>query len=191
MLNARSGRSSTLLGDGRVVVAGGNLPGRDGAQTRTAEIYDPATGDWTPTGRMKIPRSFFSATRLADGRILVAGGLTVPNSTRTATAEIFDPTTGTWTLTGSMTVARGGLGMARESLLLANGNVLVAGDAVGDRSASAELYDPASGTWRSVAVMSVDRRDFAAVELADGRVLIAGGVTHDRIVLATVENDMP
>ena len=74
------------------------------------------------------------------------------------------PCRGTWTLTGSMAVARGGVGMASESLRLANGNVLVAGDAVGD-SASAELYDPASGTWRSVAVISVDRRDFAAVEL--------------------------
>jgi N-acetylneuraminic acid mutarotase len=187
MLNARFGHSMTLLRDRRVLVAGGDLPGGDNAQTRTAEIYDPSTGSWSATGSMNVARSFFSATLLADGRVLVAGGRTEPQGTLTVTAEIYDPATGRWNMTGSMAVARGGFGLARESVRLADGNVLVVGDAIGAPGASAEIYDPRSGSWSFIDSMSVERKDHVTVELADGRVLVAGGSDHTHTLLATAE----
>ena len=57
------------------------------ASLATAEIYDPATGTWTATGSMATPRYFHTATRLADGRVLVAGGFNGSNVL--ASAELF------------------------------------------------------------------------------------------------------
>jgi Kelch motif/Galactose oxidase, central domain len=194
MLNPRFGESMMLLSDGRVLVAGGSLPGGDTVPTRTAEIYDPASGRWSATGNMNVARSFFSAILLADGGVLTAGGITTlsqtaPSQTVTATAEIYDPATGRWRLTGSLHVARGGFGMTRQSVRLPDGKVLVAGDdqtAAG--SASAELYDPSSATWSFTGSLSVPRREAqATVELADGRVLTTGGIDLTFTPLASAE----
>jgi hypothetical protein len=82
---------TVLLPNGKVLVAGGQWPGT--LYSKTAEIYDPATGTWTPTGDMTIGRGNGpAATLLPDGRVLVAGGSTGGGAV-TATAEIYDPTT--------------------------------------------------------------------------------------------------
>ena len=64
------GQTATLLGDGRVLVAGSNLDGQP-----SVELYDPATGSWTSTGAMTDPRfEGYTATLLPNGKVLVAGG---------------------------------------------------------------------------------------------------------------------
>jgi hypothetical protein len=70
MTDARYLHTATLLPDGRVLVAGGAFT--DGRAS--AELYDPVTGTWTPTGSMTTGRLAFAATLLPDGRVLVAGG---------------------------------------------------------------------------------------------------------------------
>ena len=83
MVNARAGHTAVLLGDGRVLVAGGGLG--DDATTRSAELYDPATGRWTVTGIMADARRGYTATVLADGSVLVVGGVglgAIPRSLR-------------------------------------------------------------------------------------------------------------
>jgi hypothetical protein len=70
----------------------------------------PAVGSsnpWTPTGSMTNARTHHAATLLANGEVLVAGGLcrggfTYPDNS----AELYDPSKGTWKATGSMNVAR-------------------------------------------------------------------------------------
>ena len=114
----------------RVLVTGGY----NGSYIASAEIYDPATGAWTATGSMATPRGGHSATRLADGRVLVAGGSN--GSAFVASAEIYDPATGTWTATGSMATPRYGHTATR----LADGRVLVAGGVSRHYLASAELF---------------------------------------------------
>jgi Kelch motif protein len=114
----RGGHTATLLRDGRVLVVGGGAEDTQlegGPRSATAEIYDSGSGRWTRTGSMVEARNGFSATLLADGRVLVAGG-----DGGFAAAELYDPSTGHWTVTGSMIDGRFGhtatlLAMARCS----------------------------------------------------------------------------
>ena len=100
-----------------------------------------------PTGQMSHGRSLQTATALADGRVLVAGGY-FDNVPITA-ADLFDPEGGTFTATGPLTVARG----FDTATRLTDGRVLVAGgnpgnwDYAGTLIASAELYDPMTGLF--------------------------------------------
>ncbi|MBC8024208.1 MAG: hypothetical protein H7Y14_13870, partial [Burkholderiales bacterium] len=107
---------------------------------------EPPASSWSPARDMSEPRSSHSATLLADGRVLVAGGAAVKS------AEIYDPVLGTWTLTGEMVEVRGG----HTAVRLPNGKVVFAGGA-GPGNASAELFDPATGTWTRAAEMLVPR----------------------------------
>ena len=173
MLEARAGHTATLLTDGRVLVAGGfsgPLYGAPGALA-SSEIYDAATGTWAATaGPMNQRRTGHTATRLADGKVLVAGG-TGPSG-YLASSELYDPATGAWTATGSMNDAR----YLHTATLLANGKVLIAaGFASADSLATSELYDPATGTWTPVGQLTTARHSHTATLLADGKVLVAGG----------------
>jgi hypothetical protein len=74
----------------------------------TAEVFDPATGDWAPTGSMNFARAGAAAVTLSDGRVLVVGAedpsfRTVGNPGQAyTTAEVYDPRTGRFALTGSL-----------------------------------------------------------------------------------------
>ena len=124
------------------------------------------------TGSMTVARVFHTATRLANGKVLVAGGTT--GGVTLATAEIYDPATGAFTATGNMTLSR----QEHAAVLLQDGRVLVIGGFSTDVAtvASAEIYDPATGTFTRTGSMATARQDFAAALLANGTVLVAGGV---------------
>jgi hypothetical protein len=145
---ARESHTATLLADGRVLVVGGNTVPSGGLATEvtpTAELYDPSTGAWTPTASLPEPLISHTATRLADGRVLVVGGETEIGIGAVAAAEIYDPATGMWTPTGSLHTAR----WEHSAALLGDGRVLVADGVGADGYAldSAEMYDPATGKW--------------------------------------------
>ena len=172
MAFARGGHTATLLHNGRVLVAGCAV-GPGGAVVGSAELYDPASGTWAATGSMVEPRCLrFTATILSDGRVLVAGGL---DEDIVATAELFDPSTGTWAATGSMTSPR----YDHSATLLPDGTVLVAGGADhggggGRYLMTAELYDPATGTWTATGSLSAPHGGHEAQLLPDGTVLVTG-----------------
>jgi N-acetylneuraminic acid mutarotase len=137
MAIAREAGSATLLGDGRVLVAGGGNPY---GTTIYAELYDPASGKWTPAGRMTDWHGP-EAVLLQDGRVLLAGG--------GYAGDVYSPATGTWTATGPRVYSLvGGSALA----LLPNGQVLSVGGAQlanctpkgcgSEPVASAELYTP-------------------------------------------------
>ncbi len=158
-------QTATLLQNGQVLMA--------------AELYNPATGKWAATGIMGTARTIgYTATLLQNGQVLVAGGVEAGvNITITSGAELYNPATGTWAATGSMTTARDG----HTATLLPNGQVLVAGgeDCVNGSCqifSSAELYNPATGTWTPTGSMNVARVQHSATLLPNGQVLVAGGV---------------
>ncbi|MEO5704575.1 MAG: kelch repeat-containing protein [Candidatus Limnocylindrales bacterium] len=155
-------------------------PSNSAAPERSATpvptVTVPAT--WIATGAMIEARAVNTATLLADGKVLVAGGETGGDASKAlASAELYDPRTGTWTATGSMNEARTG----HAAVLLPDGKVLVVGGArdftyfPSHMLTSAELYDPRSGTWTVTASLHAVRRDHVALLLPDGTVLVVGG----------------
>ena len=173
--------TATRLLDGRVLVTSG---GGDPSAPPTADLYDPTTGTWAATGALETPRWNASATLLPDGKVLVAGGDTFTHffNPSVATSELYDPVTGSWTATGSLGTARSG----HTATLLPDGRVMVAGginlnDTLSYRLASAELYDPATGTWAPTGDMTEARESHTATLLGDGTVLAVGGWGEEAI----------
>jgi hypothetical protein len=171
LVTARFRHTATLLSDGRVLVVTGNTS--DGP-VASAELYDPASGIWTATGRLGFSVLGHTATLLPNGKVLVAGGGFLVDY---SSAELYDPATETWTATGSMTGSR----YDHTATLLPNGKVLVAGGftrpagSSGHPLATAEIYDPASGTWTTTGSMALARTSHTATLLPNGKVLVAGG----------------
>jgi hypothetical protein len=169
LATGRWGHSSTLLTDGRVLVAGG-LNSADSGFVSSAELYDPKTGKFTATGSMSVPRGIHTATLLSDGRVLVVGG--DDGHDGLSSAELYDPKKGTFSATGSMSSVRWG----HSANLLADGRVLVAGGRNDvNRLAKAELYDPKTGTFSSAGAMTNSLVWHTGTTLSDGRVLLVGG----------------
>ncbi len=181
MLRPRSGHTATLLTDGRVLVTGG-----DGGEEpySDAEIWDPTTGMFTLTGPMTSGRQGGTATPLPDGTVLLTGGYSGIDPSGgvvlLATAEIFDPRTNTFHVTSRMRVPR----WLHVAAPLPDGRVLIAGGTTepggsaatwsGNGIADAEVFDPATGQFTSIAPMLHPRMHAIAIPLSDGRVLIAG-----------------
>jgi hypothetical protein len=188
LVAARSQHSATLLDGpechgasppaycGKVLVAGGVAAG---VPLNTAELYDPASGLWTATGSHQHTARQTISVMLHDGRVLLSGG---EGNNRQA-AEIYDPATGDWSNTGALNIGR-----ERQSVVvLADGKVLTAaGTRPGDpphlnlpqlAGDSAELYDPATGTWTLLAdrLTGVARNNHDTALLPSGKVLLAGG----------------
>jgi Kelch motif/Galactose oxidase, central domain len=187
MPTPRTSHTATRLADGRVLAAGGLTVGP--AATASSELFDPGSGTWSAAANMNVARSRHIAVLLADGRVLVAGGRLASN-VHTASAELYDPETNTWTLTAPMSVGRDNF----TATILDDGRVLVAGGVGGDGSGavvekSAETYDPVAGQWASAGKMANRRFNHAAVRLSDGRVLVTGGAgpAGDCIYTATAE----
>ena len=167
----RSRHSATLLNTGKVLVAGGAW----GTADASAELYDPITEMFTATGSMTEARIGHTATLLNVSAVAKFGKVLIVGSVGN-TAELYDPVAGTFTATGSMTQARTSptatlleTGSAKLGSVLIVGGNSVAGDL------TAELYNPATGTFSATGSTAYLRAGHTATQLLDGRVLIAGG----------------
>ena len=147
-----------------------------------AQLYDPATGTFTLTANM--PTGYSAVALLVNGEVLFAGGEDIG---RLSSAVLYDPLTGAFSSTGAMGWSR----VWHTLTLLADDEVLAAGGETDSCSsngcffagslATAELYDPASGTFSPTGSMAQAREEHTATLLNDGRVLLAGGVVYGGI----------
>ncbi len=175
LATARQRATATMLANGTVLIAGGT---NTSGSLASAEIYDPASGSFRATGSLTSARSHATATLLADGRVLLAGGISA--SASLASAELYDASSGQFASTGSLQASR----YAATSALLPDGRVLIAGGHTTDPSsasiATTEIYDPTNGMFSAGATLTTAREAATATLLANGKVLIAGGVMQSR-----------
>ena len=203
----RSAFAATLLNSGEVLVEGGE---NDATQVcicpnlGSAELYNPATKVWTPTGSLHQTSAYQTATLLPGGDVLVAGGYRGeafegdPShpSDPLAEAEVYTTSSGTWRLTGDLVIQR----WLHTATLLADGRVLVVGgypanvlSGLTPTTQDAEIYNPSTtdattgqlGSWSPVPPMPSPRAEHTATLLADGRVLITGGEQTDAAAIAS------
>lgn len=175
MNSARVGHTATLLDDGTVLVTGGE----SGKGTvASAEIIDVVRGGALSVGSMYFARSGHAASSLPDGRVLISGGTDWISGTWYQ-AEAYNPSTHSFEPAGSMQHAR----MLFTMHLLASGDVLAVG---GDIAGTSEMFDPSTGVWVDAVSMGCGRYEFAAAELEDGRIVVAGGM-DDGVVMSSAE----
>ncbi|MEJ7787333.1 MAG: kelch repeat-containing protein, partial [Solirubrobacteraceae bacterium] len=201
----RADHTATALRDGTVLVAGGRQQTTDPAPTASAELYYPATGAWITVGTMASTRADHTATLLDGpvcarampptwcGKVLVAGGTTGPTS-----AELYDPKTRSFSPTGSLITPRRrhtATTLPDDGTVLVAGGETMTGTGTTSRLSSAELYDPAAGTWRPTGSLAEARAEHSAVLLPDGNALAAGGTADDadgrQVALASAEAYAP
>ena len=168
MTTTRQYQTATLLPNGKLLVAGGV----NGTYLSSTELYDPATGKWMTTGALNTGRAYHTATLLPNGKVLVAGGKTLQarhlsfqrGALRSDRRDLDDD----WLADHSRA--------HHTATLLPNGKVLVAGGYNFSYPASAELYDPATGTWTTTGSLNTARYVHTATLLPNGQVLVAGGI---------------
>ena len=169
----RNGPFATLLNNGKVLVAGGANPTRQGNPVnKPVQIFDPLTGMWTPGATPPYAWSGDSATRLADGRVIHLG-----SPFGTPSAEIYDPVADSWTVVAAPTADHS----FGNVTLLQNGQVLAVGGFNPGYNATTEIYDVPTNTWTTIASPIPDLPGFqefygaTATLLPNGTVLFAGG----------------
>ena len=186
MIESRTRHTATLMPDGRVLVVGGlTVTPQDGglfpSQLTRAEIYDPAADRWSMTAPMGAHRLGQIATLLPDGRVLVAGGQD-DSGTMLKSTEIYDATEDRWISAAPMDAARFG----PIASVLTDGDVLVAGglgeepNALNLALTSAELYNPRTNQWVTIAHMEEFHAPDTGTALRNGMVLVVGTIGQSR-----------
>lgn len=160
-------------------VTASNATGASSASSASNEVSPrpPTPAAWRVTGSLQQARTSHTATLLANGKVLVVGGTSVPDANHfefiyLSSAELYDPATKAWKTVAAMDTGRTG----HTATLLPNGKVMIVG---GNNSAGyvywAELYDPATDTWTLGAPLAGARAGHRATLLSNGKVLVIGG----------------
>jgi hypothetical protein len=202
MGHPRIAHTATRLDDGRVLVTGG-LANYQSADTQlaaalntaqnTGEVYDPATGTWTPVANtMGSVRSGHAAIKEADGRVLLISGINggivtslgSNQPTFTATCDRYNPATNTFVSAPAIPLARGfhGASFLGSGELLVTGGLITAGP-FGEALATSTCYRFNGTTWTQTGSLPVGVAFHSQVALDNGSAHVAGGYLGDFVTL--------
>jgi hypothetical protein len=191
LLEVRTGNTATRLPlEGNVLlVAGGDFYMRDPSRVTPVEVFDVDKGtSYTPRGAMLASRLLATATRLLDGRVLLAGGLDSFTNEEIPGAEIYEAGSETFTPACTLVSER----WAHAAVALPDGRVLLAGGYFAGRvTPSTEIWDPMTRQCTGTGPLHVPRADLRLVLLASGEVLAIGGRGDDGQALGAVETWSP
>ncbi len=145
----------------------------DAVFLNSAELFDPTTNLFSPTGSLSVARKSHTATLLQDNnRVLITGGKSATGDL--ASAEIYDSSAGTFSTTSPLNQGRS----LQTATLLPNGTVLVAAGRNGPNPINtAEIFNPVSNTFSFTGMLNIQRKRHAANLLLDGTVLVEGGAS--------------
>lgn len=182
MGSPRAGHQATAMPSGQVLMTGGCAGAGCGSIQRSAEVFG-AGGTEAATVSMRQARVSHTASLLADGRVLVAGGWT--GNATTASTELYDPRTRRFSDAPPMSEPR----MDGTATPLASGKVLLAGGArqTNHPSATVDVFDSTTSEMTAAGPMRTARAHHAAVRMRDGRVLVVGGLVGRRTATALAE----
>ena len=185
----REGPVVVPLRDGRALMTGGLTGEEDGPSAYSSSYtFDPSTRSWSRSGLMHTARAGSAAAVLADGRVLVAGGLYIDKQNQGSpraldTSEIWDPTRNAWSQTGRLGRAR----IGASAVTLSDGRVLIVGGLPDARAnvslATAEIFDPSTEQWSAAGELESIHTG-PLVALPDGGAIVAGGVVSREVVEA-------
>lgn len=161
----RSGHQATRLNDGRVLATGGWKNETSGLPIRYTELFDPASGAWSPAGDLVAVATANAAIRLADGRVFVIG-TRVGDGMISAAGDLYDPSTGAWSEANYH-----GSHVDGVMTLLPDNRVLILG---GEFDKSVEIWDPVTGNIQLGEGMATFPQSRAVVPLLDGRIMVCG-----------------
>jgi hypothetical protein len=171
----------TALADGRVLATGGCVVFGAGflcnTSTTSVDLFDPATGLWSPAAHLPQPEEGHGAALLASGEVLVGGGTS--NGALTHSVARWDPATDSWTAVGSLTHDHNLVPAA----LLPSGEVLFAGTwgtvaNSDDITDDTDVFHPATDLVDAADPLLAGVGDCTVAHLADGRLLFAGGFSQ-------------
>ncbi|HPF38023.1 MAG TPA: dockerin type I domain-containing protein [Phycisphaerae bacterium] len=181
LITGRGSHTMTTLLDGRVLITGGNVGGSGrltGRPDVTTELIDPDAPEIRTGPDMNEPRAYHTATRLSDGRVLVAGG---------RSWQLFDPEQNVFSAPVAMVRTRtrhAAVLLPAEHVSMSD-RVLVIGG-LGSGGGWLEILDPALMASRQLlATLPQSVNDLSAVRMANGRVLIVGGQLNSTLQTTT------
>jgi hypothetical protein len=169
MTTGRSEHTATLLANGTVLIEGEDQNG-----WASDDVYDPGAGTFAPTGGGTEPAGYgysSAAALLTSGKVLLT--LTY-EAEYCDQAKLYDPTAGAFSATANMSLGRY---YGQTATVLPDGKVLIVGTHDYDQDyATADLYDPGTGTFHITGETDPGREWHTATLLPDGTVLLTGGV---------------
>mgnify|MGYP001358622241 CR=1 FL=1 len=182
--------TATLLQDGNVLLAGGL--DINGVGIGNGELYNPSTDSWSLTGMMSAARGNYDTTLLPDGRVLAVAGKSSELGNIGST-EAYNPATNQWNWLAADGLTRN----AHQVTLLPNGLVMISGGLLihkrGTFSAyktiatdkiettSVQHFDMVTGKTTEATPLTHARKEHRSLLLADGRVLIIGGLVNETV----------